>query len=82
MVNWQVQVDSGVNLEGDDGWNWPPLVKKTQAVYNRGGEGNLYISLSSVGLRYRALRMTPLVENCVAQLITQTAVSQCRGQLY
>ena len=55
---------------------------KTQAVYNRGGEGNLYSSSSSVGLRYKALRMTPLVENGIAQLITQTTVSQSRGQLY
>ena len=23
-----MQVDSGVNPEGDDGWNWPPLVIK------------------------------------------------------
>ena len=23
-----LQVDSGVNPEGDDGWNWPPLVIK------------------------------------------------------
>ena len=56
--------------------------KKKQAVYNRGGEGNLYSSSRSVGLRYKALRMTPLVENCIAQLITQTTLSQWRGQLY